>query len=151
MSRSRLAATTLIALMALSVAAAPAAVANGRPLNADLAGISEVPGPGDPDGTGTARLRLNQGQERICYRLAVSAIAPATAAHIHRGAAGVAGPVVVPLAAPTNGVAEACVTVARDLVKEIRKHPAEFYVNVHNAEYPGGAVRGQLEKWAPGT
>ena len=42
-------------------------------------------------------------------------------------------------------------TVARDLVKEIRKHPAEFYVNVHDAEYSADAMRGRLEKWAPGT
>ena len=64
---------------------------------------------GDPDGTGTARLRVNPGQGEICYELMVSGIAPAVAAHIHEAPAGAAGPVVVPLAAPSDGSSEACV------------------------------------------
>ena len=74
----------------------------GITFSATLTGDAEVPGPGDPDGSGTATLRLNPGQGEICYELTVSNIAPATAAHIHEGPAGVAGPVVVPLD-PTNG------------------------------------------------
>jgi hypothetical protein len=123
-----------------------AAQADGRPLETSLTGAAEVPGPGDPDGSGEAFLALNQGQGEICFQLAVSDIAPATAAHIHRGPEGVAGPVVVGLAPPTSGFSSGCVSVDRDLVKEIRQNPSGFYVNVHNAPFPGGAIRGQLGK-----
>jgi hypothetical protein len=111
-----------------------------------MTGAAEVPGPGDPDGSGSAVLRLNRGQGEICYELAVSGIAPAFAAHIHVGTAGVAGPVVVPLAAPSEGSSSGCAAVDRDLVKAIIQHPENYYVNVHNAEYPAGAVRGQLSR-----
>lgn len=144
--------TMLVALMAVSVVTAPMAAANGRPLKAQLAGAAEVPGPGDEDGTGTARLRLNHGRQRVCYLIEVADIDTPTAAHIHAGEAGVAGPVVVDLA-PTfvDGLAKGCVTdVERSLIKQMRRHPADYYVNVHNVEFPAGAVRGQLSKWAPG-
>jgi hypothetical protein len=120
--------------------------AGGAPQSATLTGAAEVPGPGDPDGSGSASLRLNPGQEEICYELTVSNVAPATAAHIHRGATDVAGPVVVPLDAPTSGSSSACATVDRDLVLEILKNPEAFYVNVHNAGFPAGAIRGQLSR-----
>ena len=105
-----------------------------------------MPGPGDPDGSGTARLRLNQDEEEICYELTASDIEPATAAHIHVAPAGVAGPVVVPLAAPTSGSSSGCAAADAELIKAIRQNPAEYYVNVHNAPFPAGAIRGQLSK-----
>ena len=118
----------------------------GRPFSTTLTGAAEVPGPGDPDGSGTALLRLNPGQGEICYHLDVTGIAPARAAHIHVGTADVAGPIVVHLAAPTGGSASACATVDRDLIKAIIQNPEQYYVNVHNAEFPAGALRGQLSK-----
>ena len=118
----------------------------GRPLSAMMTGAQEVPVMGDPDGTGTAKIWLNQGQGLIMYELTVSNIAPAAAAHIHRGVAGVAGPIVVHLAAPTNGMSSGSVTASKELIKDIRQHPERYYVNVHNQPYPGGAVRGQLSK-----
>jgi CHRD domain len=152
MAKVRVIGTMLIALAALSVIAAPATVANGRPLKAELTGANEVPGPGDPDGSGVARLRLNQGRHRICYRITVADIGlPAMAAHIHVGTADVAGPVVVTLDPPLeDGTSQGCVTVERRLVKAIRKNRSGYYVNVHNEEFPDGAIRGQLTKWAPG-
>ncbi len=118
----------------------------GRPFSTTLTGAAEVPGPGDPDGSGTAWLQLNPGQGEICYSLAVSNIDPATAAHIHVGTADVAGPVVVPLAAPTSGESSACASVDRELIKAIIQNPENYYVNVHNAVHPAGALRGQLSK-----
>lgn len=138
------------ALAALALVAAPYAFAadadGGRPITVTMNGAAEAPGPGDPDGSGTASFRINPGQTEVCYELAVTAIGPATAAHIHRAPAGSPGPVVVPLAAPTNGSARACATVDRALAKELMQSPQAFYVNVHNAEFPAGAVRGQLSK-----
>jgi hypothetical protein len=65
-------------------------------------------------------------------------------AHIHRGAAGVAGPVVVPLDPPAGGKSTGCPTVAKEVADEIMANPSNFYVNVHTAEHPAGAIRGQL-------
>lgn len=119
----------------------------GRPLTALLTGEAEVPGPGDPDGSGMALITLNQGQRQVCFDLEVFDIAPATAAHIHRGRAGVAGPVVVTLGPPTSGASSGCVIgIDRALIKMIRQRPEHFYVNVHNADFPAGALRGQLSK-----
>ena len=132
----------VVSLVALTIVTT--GMASGAPQSATLSGAAEVPGPGDADGSGSASLRLNPGQGEICYELAVANIAPATAAHIHVGDAGVAGPVVVPLAPPTGGSSSACAAVDRDLVLAILKNPAGYYVNVHNAEFPAGAVRGQL-------
>jgi hypothetical protein len=119
----------------------------GRPFSTTLIGANEVPGPGDPDGSGEAALQLNPGLQQICFQLTVSDIAAPTAAHIHKAPAGVAGPVVVPLTPPpTSGSSSNCLSVDRDLTLDIIQHPEEYYVNVHNAEFPAGAIRGQLSK-----
>lgn len=121
-------------------------VNSGTPLSAYLLGINEVPNPGDPNGEGWAELRLNQGQGTISYMLNVVGIQNATAAHIHRGMAGMPGPVVVGLTAPNGGMSSGVAIADKELIKEIRQNPGNFYVNVHNPTYPGGALRGQLSK-----
>ncbi|HSL46218.1 MAG TPA: CHRD domain-containing protein [Anaerolineales bacterium] len=141
-----------IILIMIVVLALPGAVsAGGRPFSTTLTGEAEVtvegvPNQGDLDGIGTAHLALNQGQGEICYELTVSGIAPAAAAHIHVGASTTTGPVVVPLEPPTDGSSSACASVDRELIKAIRQNPENYYVNVHNADFPGGALRGQLSK-----
>jgi CHRD domain len=140
-----LAAVSLCAVVVATVVLAGSALAGGRPLDATLTGAAEVPGPADPDGSGTAHLTLNQGRGTVCYRLTFTGLSTPTAAHIHAGPVGVAGPIVVPL--PITQSTKGCVTgVSRSLVKAIRKHPSAYYVNIHTAEYPAGAIRGQLHK-----
>ena len=121
--------------------------AGGRPLSAVLLGENEVGG-GDPDGSGMAHVTLNQGQQEVCFNLSFENIATPTRAHIHQGAAGVNGGIVVAffdfVAPPPS---QGCVgDVDKDLIKEIRQNPEDFYVNIHNEGFPGGAIRGQLEK-----
>jgi hypothetical protein len=114
-----------------------------------MTGAQEVPGPGDSDGSGFARVWLNQGQGTVCWFISVEDITlPATAAHIHPGAAGVAGPPIVNLGAPgADGTSEGCTQgVSRDLIKDIRQNPENYYVNVHTSDFGPGAVRGQLTK-----
>lgn len=118
----------------------------GRPLVVTMTGAAEVPGPGDPDGTGTATITLNPGKGEVCYELKVDKIGEANAAHIHSGAVDKAGPPVLNLKAPASGSAKECATLERDKIIDILKNPALYYVNVHNAEFPDGAVRGQLGK-----
>lgn len=118
----------------------------GKPLIITMTGAAEVPGPGDPDGTGTATLTLNPGKGEVCYELKVDKIGEANAAHLHSGAVDKAGPPVLTLKAPATGSSKECVTLERDKILDIIKNPALYYVNVHNAEFPDGAVRGQLGK-----
>lgn len=133
-------------VVALVVSGLPPAAGGGRPFSVELTGAAEAPAAGDPDGAGTAMLELNSGQGEVCFTLVVGNIAlPATAAHIHQAPAGVAGPVVVPLTAPDeNGLASGCVDADAALIKDMEQDPSIYYVNVHNASFPGGAVRGQL-------
>jgi len=70
----------------------------------------------------------------------------ATAAHIHEGAVGKDGPVKVGLDAPKGGSAKGCKSADAAVVKDIMANPANYYVNVHNAAYKSGAIRGQLSK-----
>jgi len=74
-------------------------------------------------------------------------IEPAFAAHIHEGAAGEEGPIVVGLAPPTSGSVSDCVTAVDSArIVDILDRPADYYVNVHNQVYAAGAVRGQLKR-----
>ena len=116
-----------------------------RPINVTLTGAAEAPGPGDPDGTGMARLTFSQGKSQICYELTVDKIGPASGAHIHAGIASTAGPPVVTLTAPANGSSKECVPLAAEKITDIIKNPGNYYINIHNAEFPKGAVRGQLK------
>lgn len=143
-------ARTWIPVVAIAAAAAlvmPGVQAGGRPLDATLTGAAEVPGPGDPDGSGTAALTLNQGRGEICFEIAYNNIGTAQASHIHAAPAGVEGGVVVGLfTTPTESPASGCVEADPALIKDIRQNPEEYYVNVHTAEFGGGAIRGQLSK-----
>jgi hypothetical protein len=135
---------TVLGLSSLAVAGTADAGEGGRPITVQMTGAAERPDPGDPDGSGIATFRINPGQERICFTLTVEDIEPAAAAHIHVAPATDPGPVVVPLVAPTDGTSSGCVEVDRALARAIIKNPEAYYVNVHNADFPGGAVRGQL-------
>ncbi len=154
--------TTIAALAAVASAIAIPSIALGNarrtegslsaiqaaenPYITQLAGANEVPVPGDPDGTGGATVSfdiLDVGAE-ACWDLAYSGIDAPTAAHIHRGAVGVAGDVVITLGTPGATSGSGCVDITADLAAEIIDDPAGFYVNVHNAAFPGGALRGQL-------
>ena len=120
------------------------ATSSGRAFTVALTGDAESPS-GDPVGTGTATVRLRAGQGQVCYQLEATNLPPAAAAHIHRASAGSSGPVVVPLKTPNAaGKSSGCATAARTLVNAILAGPGSYYVNVHTAEFPNGAIRGQL-------
>lgn len=125
----------------------PDADHGGAPLSTDMTGAQEAPGPGDPDGFGRAELTFNPGQREVCFTLTAENIAPAAASHIHIAPAGTPGPIVVPLVPPTDGSSSGCVEdVDRSLILDILRNPEEYYVNVHNADFPPGAIRGQLSR-----
>jgi CHRD domain len=113
---------------------------------AKLTGDAEVPGPGDPKGSGTIQVTLDPAKGEVCYELSVANIQEATAAHIHEGAKGKEGPVKVALEAPKTGSAKGCAKADAPVITAIMKDPAGYYVNIHNAAFPNGAIRGQLSK-----
>ncbi len=135
---------TAVAAIAALLPATAIAQDGGAPLSSSLNGANEVPGPGDSDGAGMGTVRVNLGQGRVCYTLSVRNIAPATMAHIHKAVAGATGPVVVSLQAPSGGSSQGCVMISTELAKALIQNPEEYYFNVHNTEFPAGAVRGQL-------
>ena len=116
----------------------------GENYTTGLTGGQEEPGPGDTDGSGTAKITADATTNNVCFELTVQSISAPTAAHIHRGMRGEAGPVVLTLDAPTGGRSSGCLSVDRTLAAAIIAEPAAYYVNVHTADFPNGAVRGQL-------
>lgn len=132
-------------------------------LEADLRGQNEVGETkrlaGDPNGKGEVYVfGIDGDPTTLCYVLSVDKIAEleqapgnGRAAHIHMGAEGTNGPVAANLAWPQDGQAADCLTEGEAgkftgvaSVQEILNNPEAFYVNVHNTEYPNGAIRGQL-------
>jgi hypothetical protein len=121
------------------------------PLFAVLLGGSEVSATGeanagDEDGRGSATVIIS-ATNNLCFAIVVDGIDGPTFAHIHRGAAGVNGDIVVPLTEPSAGnpgTSSGCVAVDTALLTEIQNTPSAFYVNVHTGVFPDGAVRGQL-------
>jgi CHRD domain len=138
--------STIVVVLALLTGAHMAAAQEMGKAMAKLTGAAEVPGPGDPKGAGTAQVTLNPNTGEVCYELSVENIQEATAAHIHEGALGKEGPVKVSLDAPKTGTAKGCKSADAALIKAIMQDPTGYYVNVHSAAFPNGAVRGQLSK-----
>ena len=131
-------------VLAVIAAVFPAVALGGAAKNvvrATLVGANEVP-KGSPTGRGTATIDLVPG--KVCWALTFKGIGTPAAAHIHKGKAGTAGPVVVPLGGAFK--ANGCTAASAALVKAIAKTPGAYYVNIHTAKYPAGAIRGQLHR-----
>jgi len=161
--RLMLAATPLLgATLAVGAAATPAGATASAPKYevqvVKLSGAQEVP-PADLDGRGIFVSRADLRRGRLCYVLIVKDIAAPRAAHIHNAPAGSNGPITIGLANPAEGHSADCITAVPDdqqtaenagmtlTISELRaivKNSPAYYVNVHNADFPAGAVRGQL-------
>lgn len=111
-----------------------------------LEGEVEIP-IGDLDGTGTFTMVVNPGQKRVCYDfINIANIDAPTAAHIHIGATGIAGPPIIPFPTPPLGSSSACANATSRQLAQIIAKPEQFYVNVHNTTFPLGAIRGQFSR-----
>lgn len=126
------------------------------PFIAQLSGANEVPA-ADADGFGAASVtfdiidpaKANTGAE-VCWDLSYSNITGTPiAAHIHSGAAGVNGPIVVTFSSLDPSSASNCASLDPPQAQLIMNNPANFYVNVHTTDFPNGAIRGQLSAGPP--
>ncbi len=113
-----------------------------------LRGAREAPGRGDPDGFGTALLLLDPRTDALCWQIFTTDIGPAFASDISLVSRGRPGPVVVPLSPvpelrPNFGRAYGC-TIHDTAVDAILADSHAYYVNVHTAAFPSGAISGRL-------
>ena len=116
--------------------------------SADLANA----GAGDEDGSGTAHITIDPDTGEVCWDLTVESIQPVTASHIHVGAEGEDGDVVVPLDVDGfEGSSTGCVDASDADLDAIIANPAGYYVNIHTEDFPAGAIRGQLVADSPDT
>jgi hypothetical protein len=129
--------------LAALMPAGPASAAATTAYRAAMTAEEEVPMPGPAGAKGTADFTVDNQAGTLCYTLTYSGITKPTAAHIHEGAKGVAGPVYVDLDMPKNGD-KGCVPIDKTKAQAIAGNPAGYYANIHTADHPKGAMRGQL-------
>lgn len=103
-------------------------------------------GSGDPDGAGQGTITIDSETNQISWEISYSNIDEPTAMHIHQGAAGESGGVAVALTVEkdSSGNLVGLTNAPAEVVQAILASPSSYYVNIHNAEYRGGAIRGQL-------
>jgi hypothetical protein len=114
-------------------------------LTADpINGAQEFPTPVVTAATGMGTVTVNPTSGEICANVTTTGLSgPITMSHIHTGAAGAAGAVVVDFAVTTGTSYAKCVTNLAEAAA-IVADPTGFYVNVHTADNTGGEIRGQL-------
>lgn len=125
--------------------AGPTLAASSEKFETQLSGQNQVP-PVDTQGSGTAEFRYNPSTHRLSWHIDYKDLSSeVTGAHIHEGAAGANGKVLVPLlkkgsnmASPIKGSA----TLTEDQAKDIMS--GNTYVNIHTKDHPSGEIRGQI-------
>lgn len=146
---------TLIAAV-LALAAAPAVALAANPpqpaFGGPLTGAQEVPAIVTA-ATGEGTAVISPDGSTITYIVTYSGLSgPAAAAHIHTGAAGVAGGVILPLvvsASPMVGTLTAANFTPSGAITTFAQAVAALqagntYFNIHTAAHPGGEIRGQI-------
>ena len=107
-----------------------------------LTGSNEVP-PATTSATGTADITV--GADRSVKATVTAKDMTATASHIHMGAAGSNGPVIVPFTKSGDNAFSAAPDAKLTEEQFAAYKAGKLYVNVHSAKDPGGEIRGQLK------
>ncbi|MEO7247809.1 MAG: CHRD domain-containing protein [Novosphingobium sp.] len=123
---------------------AVAALAAPVKLVAVLTGAGETGG-GEPKAVGGFKVEMDPETNDFCYSLWADKGIKPSMAHIHSGAAGSDGPPLATLEV-TGKSSDSCLAIDKAKLQPIADNPALFYVNVHSAAFPNGALRGQLVK-----
>ncbi|HKW80881.1 MAG TPA: CHRD domain-containing protein [Casimicrobiaceae bacterium] len=108
----------------------------------NLTGASEVPAVStSASGSGTVTISPDRS---VSAKISVSGMT-ATASHIHQGAAGTNGPVIVPFTKTGDNTFAAPEGAKLTEAQYAAYKAGDLYVNVHSAAHPGGEVRAQLK------
>jgi CHRD domain-containing protein len=132
-------------VVALAVTAFAGAAPRANPIMAaaKLTAKEEVPKQVVKNTKASGSFTLDVTGTKATFSLKFSGLTgTATAAHIHLGGMGKAGPVVVPLCGPCKSPVKGTATLTAALLKDLKTH--KLYVNVHTAKNPNGEIRGQL-------
>ena len=125
-------------------AKAKAKQALSRTYAVHLTGSAETP-PGPSSGSGKAVVALSTKTNKVCWTFtSLSGFSNPTYAHIHIGKAGTSGNIVVPLSTGTTFKKKGCVSASPSTINAIAANPHGYYVNIHSAQSPSGAIRAQL-------
>lgn len=145
---SKIAKVAAVAIaLSTSITSAPAFAAASYPvkLKATATGANEGVGKGSPTGSASANFIVSVSRGTFCYNITSKGLSGVNGVHIHKGSAGVDGPVVVPLNFKRfNKAGTACVKATPAILSAIAMNPAAYYFNLHTPAFPAGAVRGQL-------
>ena len=135
----------IVLLVALALPGAALAKSKPKTLVASMTGAAEQPA-GAPGGSAKATITFDSSKKKVCWRFTkLKGVSGPTAAHIHLGSRGKAGPITIPFGAKYRS--KGCQTrVDKALIKQVLAHPSLYYVNIHNSGFPAGAVRGQLKR-----
>jgi len=137
----------IFALAVVALALPALALAGGQAMSpvvsAKLKGSNETPVKGDLNGTGFVVVTFDANKGTACWKFkGVKGVAAPNAAHIHKGRKGTSGPVTIAFGATYK--ASGCAKAPKSTIEKIETNPNRYYVNIHNAKYPAGALRGQL-------
>jgi len=138
------------AALALAIAALVTAGCASAPRPAAWCAELRGAGPGsdaiDPEATGSARLTIEGTTVRFRIR-ASKDLGKVVATHLHAGAAGVNGPMAHELNPGFTGeLLEGSTSVTPEIAAAVVANPSAYYVKLHSLKFPGGAIRGQLQR-----
>lgn len=138
--------TAAVLTVLLATGAGVAAASPGQALSSAQSATvltTSLASSGDPNGSGSATIRLMPARKRVCADLTWRRIQAPAAAHIHQASDGA---VVVDLTSSLKDGSGCATGVSRGMIRAIIAHPRRYYVNVHNATYPAGAIQGTLRR-----
>ena len=135
----------VITVLALAVPGVALAKTKPKTLEASMTGAAEQPA-GATGGSAKATITFDSSKKKVCWQFRkLKGVSSPTAAHIHLGSKGKAGPITIPFGGKYKS--HGCQTgVDKALIKQVLAHPSLYYVNIHNSAFPAGAVRGQLKR-----
>ena len=109
---------------------------------ARLSAGEEVP-PTSSTATGTGTLVIDPATRAASGSISLSGLT-ATAAHIHLGASGISGPIIVPLTNAGSGVFSVPAGTVLSAAQLLAYKQGNLYFNAHSASFPNGEIRGQI-------